>query len=94
MNARKTIRILQVTLGLVLLLVFTTVLTSGWHHHSSANDSQCPYCHLDHQTAGHPQAGQRVAALCVVDSLPRTEDFYSVAAPISSHSSSRAPPAA
>jgi hypothetical protein len=39
MTVRNTLRILGVSLALVALLVFSTVLVSGWHHHASVSVS-------------------------------------------------------
>jgi hypothetical protein len=94
MTLRKTIRVLGVSLALVSLLVFATVIGSSWHHHDSANDARCPYCHLGHQTAAQPETSQRVAVLLLVASLPVPEDSVLAASPVSSHTASRAPPSA
>jgi hypothetical protein len=94
MAVQKTIRVLGVSLALITLLVFATVIVSGWHHHDSANDAHCPYCHLGHQTAAQPETSQRVAVLLPVANLPLPEDVALVASPICSHTASRAPPSA
>lgn len=94
MTARKTIRVLGVSLALLALLVFTMVVGTGWHHHDSVNDSHCPYCHLSHQTAAQPENTRSVAILSTVASLPLPEDFEWSAAPVVSHTPPRAPPAA
>ncbi len=91
---RKTIRIFGVSLALVMLLVFTTVVIGGWHHHDSANDAHCPFCHLDHQTAAQPETSQRVAVLLTLASLPLPEDSALIVSPVSSHTAPRAPPSA
>jgi hypothetical protein len=92
MTLRKTIRVLGVSLALLSLLVFATVVSSGWHDHGSANDSQCPYCHLGHQAAAQPETSQRVTVLSMLASLPLPEDFVPVASPVFSHTPPRAPP--
>jgi hypothetical protein len=94
MTMQKTIRVLGVSLALVALLVFATVGISSWHHHDSANDARCPYCHLGHQTAAQPETSQRVSVLLQLASLPLPEDSSVVVSPVSSHTSSRAPPSA
>jgi hypothetical protein len=94
MAMQKTIRVLGVSLALVALLVFATVGISSWHHHDSANDAQCPYCHLGHQTAAQPETSQRVFVLLPLASLPLPEDSSVVAPPVSSRTASRAPPSA
>jgi DUF2946 family protein len=92
MTLRKTIRVLGVSLALLSLLVFATVVSSGWHDHGSANDSHCPYCHLGHQAATQPETTQRLAVLAPLASLPLPEDFALAASPVFSHTPSRAPP--
>src|SRR5690348_14354205 len=82
MTARKTIRALEVSLALVALLVFATVVATGWHHHDSVNDSHCPYCHLSHQAAGQPETSQQIAVLSALASLPLPEDIDLASAPI------------
>src|ERR1700675_3984983 len=92
MTVRNTLRILGVSLALIALLVFSTVLVSGWHHHASVNDAQCPYCHLGHQVAAQPETGHRVAVLLPVASLPLPEDSAPTVSLVSLHIASRAPP--
>jgi hypothetical protein len=94
MTVRNTIRILGVSLALVVLLVFATVVVSGWHHHDSANDAHCPYCQLGHQAAAQPETSHRVAVLLPVASLPLPEDSAPTLSPVSSQIASRAPPSA
>jgi len=94
MTVRKTIRVLGVSLALAALLVFATVVVSGWHHHDSANDAHCPYCQLGHQVAVQPETSHRVAVLLLLASLPLPEDSAPTVSPASSHISSRAPPSA
>jgi hypothetical protein len=94
MTVQKIIRILGVSLALASLLVFATVVVSGWHHHDSVNDSNCPYCHLGHQAAAQPETSQRVAVLSPLASLPLPEDAARTNSPVYSDTSSRAPPSA
>ena len=94
MTLRKTVRILGVSLALVALLVFATVVVSGWHHHESANDANCPYCHLGHQAAGQPETSYGVAVLLPFASLPLPDDSAPSVSLVSSHIASRAPPSA
>jgi hypothetical protein len=93
MTLGKTIRVLGVSLALLSLLVFATVVSSGWHDHGSDNDSHCPYCHLGHQAAAQPETGQRVAVLSPVASLPLPKDLVQAASPVFFQTPSRAPPA-
>jgi hypothetical protein len=94
MTVRKTIRALEVSLALVALLVFATVIVSGWHHHDSANDTQCAYCHLGHQAAAQPETMQHDTVLLPLASLPLPEDSVVTPSPVYSLTSSRAPPSA
>jgi hypothetical protein len=94
MNARKTIRALQVGLALLALLVFATVVGADLHHHESVNDSHCVFCHLGHQTAGQPETTELVAVLAPLASLPLPEDAGLAISPVFSDTSSRAPPSA
>jgi len=93
-TVRNTIRVLGVSLALVALLVFATVAVSGWHHHESANDANCPYCHLGHQVAAQPETSHCVAVLLPFASLPLPEDSAPAVSSVSSHLASRAPPSA
>jgi hypothetical protein len=94
MTVRNTIRVVGVSLALVALLVFATVVVNGWHHHDSANDAQCPYCHLGHQVAAQPETGHRTAILLPVACLPLPEDSAPTVSLVSLHIASRAPPSA
>jgi hypothetical protein len=87
-------RVLGVSLALVALLVFATVVVSGWHHHDSANDAHCPYCQLGHHAAVQPEMSHRVAVLLPVASLPMPKDSAPTVSPVTSHIASRAPPSA
>jgi hypothetical protein len=94
MNVPKIIRILGVSLALVALLTFATLVVSGWHHHDSANEARCPYCHLGHQAAVQAETSQSATVLLAVASLPLPEDFAPAASPVFSLTPSRAPPIA
>ena len=94
MTVRNTTRFLGVSLALVALLVFATVVVSGWHHHDSANDAQCPYCQLGHHAAVQPETSHCVAVLLPFASLPLPEDSAPAVSLVSSHIASRAPPSA
>jgi hypothetical protein len=95
MNARKTIRILAVSLAVLALIVFSTTVVSDWDCHSAADDTQCPYCHLTHQApAPEPEIAQHVSLLDPVGSLPLPDDACPVTAPVFSETAPRAPPAA
>ena len=94
MTVRNTLRIAGVSLALVALLVFATVIVSGWHHHDSVNEAQCPYCHLGHQVASQPETGHSVTVLLPVACLPLPEDSASTVSLVSLHIASRAPPSA
>jgi len=91
---RKLIHILAVSLALIALLAFSTGVVSDWNHHDSTNDARCPYCHLSHQAAAQTENNQCTSVLNPVDSLPLPEDSALVASPVTSNSSSRAPPTA
>jgi Protein of unknown function (DUF2946) len=92
MNARKTIRLLEVLVAVTTLLVFTIVVSSALHHHDSVDDSHCPYCHMGHQSAAQPESGQRVAVLSLLASLPLPEDVIFAASRVFPHTATRAPP--
>jgi hypothetical protein len=94
MTERNTIPPLGVSLALIALLVFSTVIVSGWHHHDSANDAQCPYCQLGHQAAVQPETTHHVAELLPLASLPVPEDSTPTISSASMHIASRAPPSA
>lgn len=93
-SQRKIIRILGVSLALLALLVFATGVVSDWHHNSSANDAQCPYCHLGHQTPIQPETGLHVTVLNPVASVILPVDAVSPAIPVFSQTAPRAPPSA
>ena len=94
MTARNTIRVLGISLGLVALLVFATVVVSSWHHHDSAKDAQCPYCQVGHHAAVQPETSHCAAVLLPFASLPLPEDSAPAVSLVSSHIASRAPPSA
>jgi hypothetical protein len=94
MKLPKIIRVLGVSLALLALLIFATLVISGWHHHDSANEAHCPYCHLGHQAAVQPEISQCATKLLAVACLPLPEDFAPAASPIFSLTPSRAPPLA
>jgi DUF2946 family protein len=94
MTERNTIRVLGVSLALVALLVFSTVVVSGWHHHDSATDAHCPYCQLSHHAAVQPETTHTVAVLLPISSLPLPEDSSPAVSRVSFSIASRAPPSA
>ena len=94
MTARKTIRLLGVSLALMALLVFATGVVSDWNHQSPSDDANCPYCHLGHQTPAQFVAAPPVLLLRPVASLPLPEDIVLATGPDFSQTSPRAPPAA
>ena len=61
MTARKTIRLLGVSLALVVLLVFATGVVSDWNHQGPSDDAHCPYCHLGHQTPAQLEVAPSVS---------------------------------
>ena len=94
MNARKTIRLLGVSLALALLLVFATGVVSDWNHQIPSDDANCPYCHLGHQTPVQLEVAPSVSLLKPIASLPLSEDIAPAMAPVFSRTAPRAPPAA
>jgi hypothetical protein len=94
MTARKTIRLLAVSLTLVVLLVFATGVVSDWNHQGPSDDAHCPYCHLGHQTPAQLVAAPSVILLKLVASLPLPDDSVLARGPVFSQTSPRAPPAA
>jgi hypothetical protein len=94
LNMRKTIRILGVLLAMVALLVFATDFVSDWHNDNSANDGQCPYCHVNCQAPAQPEVTRCGTVLALVAFLPLPEDAVPPTGPICSQTSSRAPPLA
>jgi hypothetical protein len=94
MTVPKTIRILGIFLALIALLVFATGVVSDWHHDSSTNDAQCPYCHLGHQTPIQSEAPLCVAVLNPIASVPLPDDVIPATGPVFSQTAPRAPPTA
>jgi hypothetical protein len=94
MTARKTIRLIGVSLTLVVLLVFATGVVSDWHHQGSSNDANCPYCHLGHQTPVQLEVAPSMSLLKPVASLPLPEDIVPATGPVFSQTAPRAPPSA
>jgi hypothetical protein len=94
MTLRKTIRFLAVSLALLALLAFSTVVVSDFDCHTAADDARCPYCHLTHQAPAEPEITQCVSVLEPISVLPLPEDNTPVAVPIFSQTAPRAPPAA
>jgi DUF2946 family protein len=94
MTARKTIRVLGVSLTLVVLLFFATGVVSDWNHQGPSDDAHCPYCHLGHQMPVQLELAPSVSLLKPVASLPLPEDVVLATGPIFSQTAPRAPPAA
>jgi hypothetical protein len=94
MTAKKTIRLLGVSLALLMLLVFATGVVSDWHHQGPSDDAHCPYCHLGHQTPVQLEVAPSVLLLKPIAFLPLPEDILLAAAPVFSQIAPRAPPAA
>jgi len=94
MTARKTIRLIGVSLTLVVLLVFATGVVSDWNHQGSSNDVNCPYCHLGHQTPVQLGVAPSVSLLKPIASLPLPEDIVPATGPVFSQTAPRAPPSA
>jgi len=94
MTARKTIRLLGVSLALMLLLVFATGVVSDWNHQGPSDDAHCPYCHLGHQTPVRLEVAPSASLLKPIASLPLPEDIVQATGPDFSLTSPRATPAA
>jgi hypothetical protein len=94
MTLRNTIRTLGISLALLALLAFSTVVVSDFDCHNAADDARCPYCHLSHQAPAEPEVTQCVSVLEPMAFLPLTEDTTVVTVFAFSHSAPRAPPAA
>jgi hypothetical protein len=93
MTLRKTFRLLGVSLALLALLAFSTVVVSDFDCHSAADDARCPYCHLTHQAPAEPEITQCVSKLEPIAFLPLPEDTTPALVPVFSLTSPRAPPA-
>ena len=94
MNLRNTIRILGISLALLALLAFSTVVVSDFDCHTAADDARCPYCHLSHQAPAEPEITQCVSVLEPMAFLPLTEHTIFVTVFAFSQTAPRAPPAA
>lgn len=94
MTARKTIRLLGVSLALLALLAFSTVVVSDFDCHSAADDARCPYCHLTHQAPAELEITYSVSTLEPIAFLPLPEDKTPALVAVFSPTSPRAPPAA
>jgi hypothetical protein len=94
MTLRNTIRILGISLALLALLAFSTVVVSDFDCHNAADDARCPYCHLSHQGPAEPEITQCVSVLEPVAFLPLPEETTPVTVPVFSQTSPRAPPTA
>jgi hypothetical protein len=94
MTLRNTIRILGISLALLALLAFSTVVVSDFDCHTAADDARCPYCHLSHQAPAEPEITQCVSVLEPVAFLPLPEETTPVTVPVFSQTSPRAPPTA
>jgi hypothetical protein len=92
MDARKTVRFLGISLALLALLAFSTVVVSDFDCHSSADDARCPYCHLTHQAPPALELTQCVSVLEPIAFLPFPEDTTPVIGPIFAQTAPRAPP--
>jgi hypothetical protein len=93
MTARKIFRVLGVSLALLALLAFSTVVVSDFDCHSAADDARCPYCHLTHQAPAEPEVTQCVSTLEPVAFLALPEATTPVLVPVFSQTAPRAPPA-
>ena len=94
MTLRNTIRILGISLALLALLAFSTVVVSDFDCHNAADDARCPYCHLSHQAPAEPEITQCVSVLEPMAFLPLTENTTLVTVFAFSQTAPRAPPAA
>ena len=93
MTLRKTFRLMGVSLALLALLAFSTVVVSDFDCHSAADDARCPYCHLTHQAPVEPEITQCVSKLEPIAFLPLPEDTTPALVPVFSQTAPRAPPA-
>jgi hypothetical protein len=94
MTAKKTIRLIGVSLALLVLLVFATGVVSDWNHQGPSDDAHCPYCHLGHQTPVQPQVAPSASLLKPIASLPLPQDPLPAKDLIFSQTAPRAPPSA
>jgi hypothetical protein len=93
MNARKTIRILVISIAALALLTFSTVVVSDFDCHNAADDAHCPYCHLTHQAPAEPEVAQGVSVLEPIAFLPLPKDSSPATGTVFSQTVPRAPPA-
>ena len=94
MSVKRTIRLIEVSLTLIVLLVFATGVVSDWNHQGPSDDAHCPYCHLGHQTPAQLVAAPSLTLLKPVASLPLPQDAAPAADHVFSQTAPRAPPAA
>ena len=94
MTFRSTIRVLGISLALLALLAFSTVVVSDFDCHTAADDARCPYCHLSHQAPAEPEITQCVSVPEPMAFLPLAEDTSFVTVFAFSQTAPRAPPAA
>jgi DUF2946 family protein len=94
MTAKKTIRLLGVSLALFVLLLFATGVVSDWNHQGPSDDAHCPYCHLGHQTPVQFVVSPSVILLKPIASLPLPDDLIPATGPVFSQTAPRAPPSA
>lgn len=94
MTVRKTIRLLGVSLALLAVLLFSTVVVSDFDCHNAADDARCPYCHLSHQAPAEPEITHCISVLEPIAFLPLPEGTTPVTVPVFSLTAPRAPPAA
>jgi hypothetical protein len=94
MTFRKATRLVGVSLALLALLVFSTVVVSDFDCHNAADDARCPYCHLSHQAPAEPEITKCISVLEPFALLPLPDDTSPVIVPAFSQTSPRAPPSA
>jgi hypothetical protein len=90
----KTLRILGISVALLALLVFSTVVVTDFDCHSATDDARCPYCHLTHQAPAPIVVAPSVSLLKPVASIPLPQETLLESGPDFSQTSPRAPPAA
>ena len=94
MTIRKTIRVLAISLSLLALLLFSTVVVSDFDCHNATDDARCPYCHLSHQAPAEPEITKCISVLEPFALLPLPDDTSPVIVSAFSQTSPRAPPSA
>jgi hypothetical protein len=94
MTLRKTIRFLAISLSLLALIAFSTIVVSDFDCHNAADDARCPYCHLIHQAPVELETTPCVSVLEPIAFLPLPEDMILAGVPIFFRTSPRAPPTA